>query len=215
MGASERILLVEDDTNWRDTLSRLLEAEGYEVKLAIEYGEAHFEILKAEASFTMFSLGLCVTDLRLASRTVEDNYDALGLLAECKIRSIPSIVVSGYLTRTMKDRLRDEYGVLTSFDKGSFSEQEFLAAVGQAFAPHGHNRMPTQIDLPKLRRNLVAYFNKGELRDLCFDLGVDYESLEEQTRKGMARELVAHCERHEHIDKLLTICRQLRPNVSW
>ena len=31
--------------------------------------------------------------------------------------------------------------------------------------------------LSQLRQNLIDHFSDGELRDLCFDLGVDHENL--------------------------------------
>jgi hypothetical protein len=65
-----------------------------------------------------------------------------------------------------------------------------------------------------LRRNLAEYFNRDELRTLCFDLGIDHESLPEE-KDGMARELVAYCERHSRIPELVEKCRELRPNVLW
>ena len=42
------------------------------------------------------------------------------------------------------------------------------------------------MDLPQLRDILVTYFSDGELRDLCFDLGIDYEKFagRRQSRQG-------------------------------
>jgi hypothetical protein len=44
--------------------------------------------------------------------------------------------------------------------------------------------MPKQKYLAMLRHNVTGYFNDGELRNLCFDLGVDYESLPGQGKEG-------------------------------
>jgi tetratricopeptide (TPR) repeat protein len=67
----------------------------------------------------------------------------------------------------------------------------------------------------KLYNGLVAYFNDDELRDLCFQLGIDYETLPGDSRTTKARELVAYYERRSRIESLREICRQLRSNVSW
>jgi hypothetical protein len=69
--------------------------------------------------------------------------------------------------------------------------------------------------LTELRKLLAARFNTGELRTLCFDLGVDYEDLPGESKADKARELVSYCERRDCLDKLVQIGRQLRPDVPW
>jgi hypothetical protein len=66
-----------------------------------------------------------------------------------------------------------------------------------------------------LRQNIAEYFNLDELRTLCFDMGIKYENLAASTLDGMARELVAHCERAGKIRELVAKLRKLRSNVSW
>jgi hypothetical protein len=66
----------------------------------------------------------------------------------------------------------------------------------------------------ELREKLAQHFNREELRTLCFDLGIQYEDLPDSL-EGMARDLVAHCERDVTIPKLLSLCRKRRPNVTW
>ena len=73
---------------------------------------------------------------------------------------------------------------------------------------------PTHRHTVKLRENLVAHFNKEELRNLSFDLDIQYENLPE-TLDGMARELVAHCLRYGRFFELVEKCSKLRPIVSW
>jgi len=67
----------------------------------------------------------------------------------------------------------------------------------------------------KLRRNLDQYLNESELRDLCFDMGIDYDGLPGQSKKDKARELVAYCQRYSRLDDLVAKSRELHPNVSW
>jgi hypothetical protein len=66
-----------------------------------------------------------------------------------------------------------------------------------------------------LYNGLVSHFNEEELRDLCFQLGIDYETLPGDSKTIKARELVAYHERRNRIESLSQVCRQLRPNVSW
>jgi tetratricopeptide (TPR) repeat protein len=67
----------------------------------------------------------------------------------------------------------------------------------------------------QLRRVLDEYFNETELRNLCFDMGIDYEGLSSGGKADKARELIAHCERRGQVDELERRCRELRPNVNW
>ena len=69
------------------------------------------------------------------------------------------------------------------------------------------------MDLPTLRDILVTYFSDSELRDLCLDLGIDYESLPGEGKAAKARELVAYCQRHGRLTELETTCRRSRPNA--
>jgi len=58
----------------------------------------------------------------------------------------------------------------------------------------------TQEHLAQLRQTLAQHFSKDELRSLCADLGIGYESVPEApTIEGMARELVAYCDRHARL----------------
>jgi tetratricopeptide (TPR) repeat protein len=67
----------------------------------------------------------------------------------------------------------------------------------------------------KLRRLLNKHFNINELRDLCFDLRVDFEDLPGETRGDKVRELVAYLERRGRLLDLVEIGKQLRPDVPW
>jgi hypothetical protein len=66
-----------------------------------------------------------------------------------------------------------------------------------------------------LRQLLTDYFNETELRNLCFDLDVEYEDLSGPTKADKARELVALLKRCDRISELIKLCSKLRPNVPW
>ncbi len=67
----------------------------------------------------------------------------------------------------------------------------------------------------RLRMMIDEHFNKSELQTLCFDMGVDYDSINGENKSDKARELVAYCERRQIIPDLVAKCRELRPKVSW
>ena len=64
----------------------------------------------------------------------------------------------------------------------------------------------------KIRLNdfILQYFSLGEVRDLCFRLGVDFDDLDGSTRKDKARELVAYMSRRQRLADLYLLLKQLR-----
>lgn len=76
-------------------------------------------------------------------------------------------------------------------------------------------RNPTADYRAKLRENLVDYLSDGDVRDLCFDMDIDYESLPGQGKSAKARELITFCERRERLPELVTKLDKLRPQVAW
>ncbi len=78
----------------------------------------------------------------------------------------------------------------------------------------------TQYDNPNYLANKVfptikEYFNKEEIQDLSFHLGVEYEDLPAHTRTSLSRELIRACDRLGIIDNLIKLCQEKRPNIEW
>ncbi len=69
--------------------------------------------------------------------------------------------------------------------------------------------------LSDLRQIISTRFNEGELQTLCFDLGVDYDSLPGQGVLDKARELIAYQKRRKQIPILVELGERLRPDISW
>jgi hypothetical protein len=67
----------------------------------------------------------------------------------------------------------------------------------------------------KLRQNLIHYLNEEELKDLCFDIHIDYDTLSGSGKGAKIRELITYCERNGRITELINKCQDLRPNVNW
>jgi len=66
-----------------------------------------------------------------------------------------------------------------------------------------------------LRLKLVNNFGEEELRTLCFDLGVDYESISDDNKDIFVRELLILFDRRGNLKQLIAYCRRLRPNIDW
>lgn len=67
----------------------------------------------------------------------------------------------------------------------------------------------------QLREMLTLYFNEGELRDICLELDVDYETLPGKGKGNKARELVLYLDRRGRLSEMVEKCQRLRPHVSW
>lgn len=67
----------------------------------------------------------------------------------------------------------------------------------------------------RLKTLLTHHFGEGDLRELCFDLAIDYEELPGNNKRDKARELIIFCKRRDRLEDLLGHCRQQRPQVVW
>ena len=72
-----------------------------------------------------------------------------------------------------------------------------------------------QAYLTQLRQVLTTRFDAGELRTLCFDLGVDYDDLPGEGKASRARELVGYLARRDRIADLIRVGKRLRPDIPW
>ncbi len=74
---------------------------------------------------------------------------------------------------------------------------------------------PVRDSLTELRKILDERFSEGELRTLCFDLGMDYDTLPGQGKADKARELLSYLERRKRIPELVQVGERVRPDISW
>jgi hypothetical protein len=83
-------------------------------------------------------------------------------------------------------------------------------------APPIVNVSPRQLErvTPQvLRQFIFLYFNDNQLRDLYFEMDVDYDSLPGRGKRDKARELVAFCNRQKKFNRLVGLCQKKRPNA--
>ena len=71
------------------------------------------------------------------------------------------------------------------------------------------------MDFSRLRRHLSRGFNESELRNLCFDLGVDYDDLPDNGTDDKARELIGYVKRHRMVVDMLTLIRERRSSDPY
>ncbi|MCB8980699.1 MAG: hypothetical protein H6657_25085 [Ardenticatenaceae bacterium] len=69
--------------------------------------------------------------------------------------------------------------------------------------------------LSQLHQLLNQHFNLAEIRILCLDLNIDYESVAGEEKPSRIRELLLGLGRNGRLPDLITLAQQLRPNVNW
>ena len=67
----------------------------------------------------------------------------------------------------------------------------------------------------RLRKNIDTYFNEDDIRTICYDLSIDYESISGESKSAKIRELLAFCERKGNLEDFINSVRQERPNILW
>jgi hypothetical protein len=126
----------------------------------------------------------------------------------------------------MKGLLDDKLLVIRSNGSGFVAADEMghekplsaqTLAVLQALSERAATTaMPMPVEArTRLRQILVTRFSDEELRTLCFDLGIDYETLPAFGKESLARELIAHLERRGRISELIAVASYARPDVIW
>ena len=69
--------------------------------------------------------------------------------------------------------------------------------------------------LVRLYRFIDGSYDRPEFRTLCFDLGVDYDSLPGDGKADKERELIEHLERRGRVQEFVELGQRLRPDVPW
>lgn len=77
--------------------------------------------------------------------------------------------------------------------------------------------MKKDLYLSELRLQIVELFTIAEIQNICFDLGIDHEELggASSPKSVLVRNLIAFCERTNKTDKLILLCKNLRPSKNW
>lgn len=69
--------------------------------------------------------------------------------------------------------------------------------------------------LAKLQNKISTHFNIEELKNLCFELNIEYDNLPATILDGKCRELVKYCSRHNKLIDLIERLKELRVFVEW
>ncbi|MCA9956495.1 MAG: hypothetical protein KC434_17320, partial [Anaerolineales bacterium] len=68
----------------------------------------------------------------------------------------------------------------------------------------------------RFRQNMIDAFNLEELKDICFDLEINHESLPSHTQlNGFVRELIGFAQRQGRLNELIQVLQAERPHLEW
>ena len=121
-----KVLVVEDDVNWRALYEEILGDAGWACYCAVSYGEARGWLQRLDFE-------MAIVDLNLASSAApEGNRDGFFLLRAARQRGVPAIVVSALGDPADVDRAYDEYGVFAFVEKEGFDRRNFRRLLEEA-----------------------------------------------------------------------------------
>lgn len=73
--------------------------------------------------------------------------------------------------------------------------------------------LESESELAKLRQKIADLFNEDDVKNICFDLGVDYDALSGDNKIAKIRELISHMKRRGELQKLIEKCIKERPHA--
>jgi len=233
--STKRVLIVDDDEEFAETILGFeLEEMGCAVQIASDLQSARKEL--KEHAFSLVTVDMCLEEE--SEETLEGEF-LLEYIRE-RFGHIPCLIISGSpcppdLIFSMSRRypMIPDGGYLNKrgFNLRRFkdlvarilSAQEDLSTSSGALEDAGARaggtpsvgRTHRHKLLVGLRRILAVRFDESDLGDLCFDLGVDYESLPGDGKASKVRALLRYVDHRDQIPELVRIGSALRPDISW
>ncbi|MCB8983384.1 MAG: response regulator [Ardenticatenaceae bacterium] len=197
------ILLVDNEPVYLQLAQEYLERHGYRVICAADAVTARQILLET-------AVDVAIIDIRLLDDTDERDREGLHLAMDTMWgRYVPKIML------TRHESVANAVEALRPLHSGQAPAVNFIMK---------HEGFPAlltavegalHVDVVKLRRFLYLHFNYSELRDLCFDFQVDFDTLAGDNKRDKVRELVAYFERRGRVRHLLINSRRRRPQAPW
>lgn len=69
--------------------------------------------------------------------------------------------------------------------------------------------------LAALRQRMETLLDLEEIKQLCFDLDINYESLEGSTIDSKVRDLLTEVKRRERTEEVYSWLEKIRPDANW
>ena len=200
------VLIIEDKIQWQNILQETITSNGFTCKVAANYLEA-LQLLHT------INPSVITLDLNLRPESHhEARWEGWLLAEQAQKRRIPIIIVSAYAGAERASKAFRKYNavLLFFFDKSDFIDHqiEFESILTETIVVN-------KITRAKLRKLIVSFFDISELKDLAFDLGINFDNLSGDSGKDKARELILLMERKGRLDDLIMACEENRPHIVW
>ncbi len=222
------VLVVEDDVQWQKLLKETLEDEGYNVIALDDYRQG-----RQALNYHHFDLVILDLELDTSAPTL-DGERLLRRLRQHHAET-PCIIVSGQGDVNIVRNAFKQYHVADFIPKEQFDILNFVKAVEgtlRSRQPNTTSRDTTDVQNgPKVQaatktnhttalssqllQVLVERFDQGELRTLCFHLGIDDQLLGGRGKADQARELIIYLAHRHRLAEILQVGQRMRPDIPW
>lgn len=236
-----KVLVIDDEEEVGEMLAITLRSAKCQTVIVTDPKEVLPAIKTAVAEGTPFSAA--TVDIRFdqqVGKNVMSLYRGPQLISEIKAEfpQIGCLIVTGEpITPSQALDLRDEFGVDYIYFKDRLEPNEFARAVKRAVdraaVVMGESNVTPRADgeagagsdtvtpgttavsvsKSKLRQVLIENFSEQELRELCFDMDLNYEELSGTSIREKALQLLTYFDRRDRLKELIEVCFSLRPNA--
>ena len=104
---------------------------------------------------------------------------------------------------------------LVRFIRDKLGHAHYFNNLNATINSFGESGVSNNVGLAQLRQKIEKHFNLDEVKELVFELAINYENLPGETLRSKSRELVNYCQRHNLLQKLVEHCLTLRSHVDW
>lgn len=108
----------------------------------------------------------------------------------------------------MANKVQELIGVIQELESGKYVIPGRKGDTGQL-------QRERQQKARQTARLMQDTFNEAELRELCVDMGMDYEDVAGNTKTGKINDLVGAFYRHNTLDVLIDQLSKRRPLAAW
>jgi CheY-like chemotaxis protein len=231
-----RILVVEDDRSWHYVIRHTLRSLPFECSLVIATDFESANKCLGQETFDLVTLDMALSEIEKEPMIPPSGW----LLIDRLTKESPEtriIVISG--TAYFQERpdlvadLLTKYGaeflwkgnpdiqlrlqrIVTSVFQSKYSgTTESLEKLQEPGSEAEAVGSTISRPLAEYRQILSERFSQVDLRNLAFDLGVDYESLPGEGKADKARELILFFQHRDRLLELIEAAKSLRPHIPW
>lgn len=145
--------------------------------------------------------------------------ELLTVSADANNLAIKPLLMHGLISGTLDSKRTLKYSSSNLMFQKWFQENSKLmdrdSYLSETFAVASRATPQKPYELRQLRQILLDKFSLSDVRDLCFELSLNFENLGDITLNGAIRELLIRMEQTERVTELINACKKLRPDLEF